>query len=336
MKWLITGGCGFLGTALIARLRQDGGHQIRVFDNLSVGRLGDLEPVTDYAVVQPESWTDGQSFAGEHEPVQVVIGDITDSAAICAAMADVEVVVHLAAATGVIPSIEDPLADCRSNVIGTLNTLEAARLSGAKGFVFASSGAPLGEQEPPIHEGKAPRPCSPYGASKLAGEGYCSAFAHSYGLCTVALRFGNVYGPGSARKESVVAKFIKQALDGETLTIFGDGKQTRDFIFIEDLVDAVVRAGRHDRGGEVFQIAMSQETTVNEVVEILGELLQSRAGIRLQAQFVEARAGEVLRMCTDTTKAREHLGWQSRHSMAEGLSKTVDWFLQSRLSPAEV
>ena len=144
MKWLITGGCGFLGTALIARLRRDGGHRIRVFDNLSVGRLDDLERVTMYSVTRPESWADGEdSFADETAPVQVVVGDITNAEQIQAAMVDVEVVVHLAAATGVMPSIADPVEDCHTNVIGTLNTLNAARLRGTRGFVFASSGAPL-------------------------------------------------------------------------------------------------------------------------------------------------------------------------------------------------
>jgi UDP-glucose 4-epimerase len=129
--------------------------------------------------------------------------------------------------------------DCMVNVLGTFNYLDACRKSNVKRFVFASSGAPLGEQEPPIHEEMVPRPISPYGASKLCGEAYCSAFHGSFGVETVCLRFGNVYGPYSTHKGSVVAKFIKQILERETLTIYGDGSQTRDFIYIDDLIRAV-------------------------------------------------------------------------------------------------
>ena len=140
-----------------------------------------------------------------------------------AATEGADVVIHLAANTGVGPSVENPRMDCETNVTGTLNALEAARAAGAGRFVFASSGAPLGVQTPPLHEEMAPHPASPYGASKLAGEGYCSAWFHSFGVETVVLRFGNVYGEGSTRKASVVAKFIKRALAGEVLEIYGDG-----------------------------------------------------------------------------------------------------------------
>ena len=132
-----------------------------------------------------------------------------------------------------------------------------------KRFVFASSGAPVGEVKLPIHEELAPHPVSPYGASKLAGEGYCSAYYRTYGLETVALRFGNVYGPGSTHKGSVVAKFIRQALAGETLEIYGDGTQTRDFIYVDDLIKAIWQASRVPNiGGEESQIATNRETTL--------------------------------------------------------------------------
>ena len=140
------------------------------------------------------------------------------------------------------PSVENPRLDMECNVIGTLNMLEGARMHKVKRFIFASSGAPIGECEPPIHEEMAPHPVSPYGASKLAGEGYCSAYFRTFDVETIALRFGNVYGPGSGHKNSVVAKFIRQAMQGETLEIYGDGKQTRDFIYIDDLIQAICLA----------------------------------------------------------------------------------------------
>ena len=158
--------------------------------------------------------------------------------------------------------------------------LEAARKNSVKRFVFASSGAPVGECNPPIHEELPCHPVSPYGASKLAGEGYCSAYYRTFGVETVALRFGNVYGPGSGHKNSVIAKFIKQAMNGEPLEIYGDGKQTRDFIYIDDLIEAIRLSATVERiGGNVFQIATNTETTVREMTNKLLPVL-SEFGIR--------------------------------------------------------
>src|SRR5262249_16844775 len=155
-----------------------------------------------------------------------------------------------------------------NNVVGTLNYLEACRRLGVRRFVFASSGAPIGDCEPPLHEEMPGHPVSPYGASKLAGEAYCSAYRHSFGIETVALRFGNCYGPLSSHKNSVVAKFIRQALAGQPWEIFGDGCQTRDFIYVQDVTDAIIRAATVEGiGGEVFQIATNSETTVLELAE---------------------------------------------------------------------
>ena len=253
MNWLITGGCGFLGTNLIRTLMAEGGHSIRILDDLSVGGREDLGAVAHFQeVAEP---------GGGDAPVELVVGDVRDADLTMKAAKGMDVVVHFAANTGVGPSVENPRRDCEINVIGVFNMLEAARQQGVGRFVFASSGAPAGEVEPPIHEELAPHPVSPYGASKLAGEGYCSAYWGTFALETVALRFGNVYGPGSTHKSSVVAKFLKDALAGRGLEIFGDGRQTRDFIFVDDLIRAVVLAATVPGiGGETFQIAANTET----------------------------------------------------------------------------
>jgi len=171
--------------------------------------------------------------------VEFVLGDIRNPKDCLKATEHVSAVVHLAAQSGVPTSVEDPMLDCEINIMGTLNMLEACCKNNVDKFVFASSGAPLGEVEPPIHEEKVPRPVSPYGASKLAGKAYCNAFYKTFGIKTVVLRFGNVYGPRSSHKSSVVAKFFKRALEGLPLEIYGDGKQTRDFIYTEDLCNAI-------------------------------------------------------------------------------------------------
>jgi len=192
--------------------------------------------------------------------LELVVGDVTEKSLALNVCKGADAVVHLAASTGVIPSVEDPEQDFASNVVGTFNYLEAARLNGIGRFVFASSGAPLGEQVPPVHEEMVPHPISPYGAGKLCGEAYCSAYHGSFGLETVVLRFGNVYGPHSKHKGSVVAKFIRHIMASEPLPIYGDGNQTRDFIYVEDLTEAILLAlNRADVGGEIFQIATHRE-----------------------------------------------------------------------------
>jgi UDP-glucose 4-epimerase len=298
------------------------GHRIRVIDNLTVGKREDLEEIQ-------RSEVGGQRSESEPTGIELVVGDIRDQGLAEKVCKGIDVIVHLAANTGVIPSIEDPMADCMANVIGTVNFLEAARKNGVKRFVFASSGAPLGEQEPPIHEEMVPRPISPYGASKLCGEAYCSAYYGSFGLETVALRFGNVYGPLSSHKGSVVAKFIKHIFAGEPLPIYGDGNQTRDFIYVEDLVNAILLAlERPGVGGEVFQIATHREHTVGEVADVLNRLAEKYLSRKNEIVFENERKGEVKRNYSDISKARRMLGFEPKTSLEEGLERTFLWFLR--------
>jgi UDP-glucose 4-epimerase len=327
MNWLVTGGCGFLGTALVRSLVEEGGHSVRVVDNLAVGERGDLEAVGSFEEVTPADV--GPIGAGP--PVELVVGDILDEELALKATEGADVIVHLAANTGVMPSIEDPRTDCMSNVVGTLNYLEAARHNGVGRFVFASSGGTtIGEAEPPIHEEMVPHPVSPYGASKLAGEGYCSAYYRTFGIDTVALRFGNVYGPLSGHKNSVVARFIKRASSGETLEIYGDGSQTRDFIYVGDLIRAVRLAATVEGvGGEIFQIATSAETTVQELVDRLLPVLAASGIKDVGVHNTEARRGEVRRNYADTSKAERMLGWRAEVDLDEGLHRTVEWFMGS-------
>ena len=325
-RWLITGGCGFIGCNLVRQLLAEGGYQIRVLDNLEAGGAERLQQVGSVLEVVPEAC----GAPGSTDRIELVLGDILDADAVRASTRDCQVVVHLAANTGIAPSVQDPRRDCLVNVIGTLNCLEAARHEGVGRFVFASSGAPVGEVEPPVHEGKAPRPVSPYGASKLAGEGYCSAYARSFGLDTVALRFGNVYGPHSDRKSSVVAAFIKRALADQPLEIYGDGGQTRDFIHVDDLVRAIGKAASVPGiGGEIFHIATAQETTVAELAELLIKVLARHGFGGVQLRNAPPRTGDVRRSFADTSKAAERLGWRAEVSLEQGLAGVVQWFVGS-------
>lgn len=327
MKWLITGGCGFIGRNLIARLLQgDASHAVRVFDNLSVGKRADLAQVASCRLTRqprPGDWPAAGS-------VDLVPGDVLDAELAVQAAAGAEVIVHLAANTGVGPSVENPRRDCVTNVIGTLNLLEAARKSDVRRFVFASSGAPLGTCVPPIHEELAPHPVSPYGASKLAGEGYCSAYFQTFRVETVALRFGNVYGPRSGHKSSAVARFVQQLLRGEELVIFGDGSQTRDFIFVEDLVQAIeLAAARPEIGGEVFQIATNSETTVRQLVTELAGIARKLGCPPARVRYEAPRLGDVARNYSDVTKAAQRLGWTAATPLRDGLEQTFRWFAEA-------
>lgn len=330
LRWLITGGCGFIGTSLIRHLVVEGGHAIRVVDNLSVGTRDDLARCCTFKETLSEDLiAHSLSLDAPANSVELIVGDILDEVLALKVTKDVDVIVHLAANTGVAPSVADPRKDCVTNVIGTLNYLEGARFNKVKRFVLASSGAPVGEVEPPIHEELAPHPVSPYGASKLAGEGYCSAYYRTFGLETVALRFGNVYGPGSGHKNSVVAKFIRQALNGEILEIYGDGSQTRDFIYVDDLIQAIYLATTvHGIGGEVFQVANNAETTIQEMLDKLIPLLGERGFSGLKVDYTTPRIGDVKRNFSDTFKARRCLGWQARVGLDEGLARSIEWFIE--------
>ena len=324
MKWLITGGCGFIGTNLIRHLLDEGGHSIRVFDNLSVGCRKDLENVASFKEVDPESL----GAMPEGGNVQLVVGDVLDPDLTRRAAAGADVIVHLAAQAGVPSSVEDPRHDFETNALGTFNLLEAARHQDVDRFVFASSAAPIGDCEPPIDEEMACSPKAPYGASKLAGEGYCSAYHGTFGIDTVALRFGNVYGPRSAHKSSVVAKFIRRAMEGKTLEIYGDGQQTRDFIHTDDLVRAITLAATQtDVGGEVFQIATNSETTVDGLTERLVNILREEMGLEeIDVTHTEPRTGDIRCNYSDTSKAKRMLEWSPRIDLVTGLKRTVQSF----------
>jgi UDP-glucose 4-epimerase len=299
---LVTGGAGFIGSALV-RLLAERGYDVRVFDDLSTGE-------TDY-------------LAGTG--AELVEGDVRDADALQRAAAGSEVVFHLAAGTGVIPSIEDPLADFDLNARGTLTALWAARKAGARRVVFSSSNAPLGAGAYPASEEKPMAPLSPYGAGKAAGEAYCSAFHGAYGLDAVAVRFSNAYGPRSSHKSNVVPVFIRRLLAGEELVVYGDGTQTRDFVYVTDLADGLLRAAETDGiGGEVFQLASGVETSVNDLVARLEGISGREAHVRREPP----RPGEILRNYSLIDKARDRLGYGPRVQLEDGLHQTYDWFTQ--------
>ena len=242
-----------------------------------------------------------------------------------------DVVIHLAALSGVSASVKDPIKSFEENALGTLRCLEAARKAGVKKFIFASSGGTvLGKQFVPLSEDLCPNPASPYGASKLAGEGCCKSYFHTYGLETVILRFSNVYGPYSIHKDfNLIPAFIMRAIDNKTCYINGDGEITKDYIFVADLVKAITLAAKTPNiGGQVFQIATGINSSINEVVEILNKLSQKYLSRKLKIKHRNERVGDVKYSC-DILKARGILGFDPQFSLEEGLDITFRWFVQN-------
>jgi len=330
-RWLITGGCGFIGTSIIKKLLKDSGNYIRIIDNLSVGTRTDLAKVTSFIEKKGEGFR-SELTAPPNSQVELIVGDILDSQLALELAKDMDVIIHLAANTGVAPSVENPRQDCMYNVVGTFNFLEAARQANCKRFVFASSGAIVGECDPPLHEELPAHPVSPYGASKVCGEAYCSAYFRTFGVKTTALRFSNVYGPLSSHKNSLVARCIRRVLDGDHIEIYGDGENTRDFLYIDDLVNAVLLAAETDAAaGEVFQIATNQETTVNELIAQLLPILEQQGFKNTKVLHEGARLGDVRRNFADTSKAHKLLNWEPQTDLDKGLKNTLDWFMGKNL-----
>jgi UDP-glucose 4-epimerase len=209
-----------------------------------------------------------------------------------------------------------------TNVVALVGLLRAAADAGVRRFVFASSNAVIGQSEPPIDELRLPRPSSPYGASKLAGEAYCWAFHESYDLPIVVLRFANVYGPNSLHKGNALHKFIRAALADQPITVFGDGEQTRDFIYVGDICDAIDRALGAPVAGELFQIGTGTETSIRMLLERL-EIISGRT---LRVTHEPPNIGEIRRSACDITKARTELGFEPRVSLDDGLRMTFGWF----------
>lgn len=273
------------------------------FDDLSIGSRSDAERA---------------GFA------EIVEGDIRDQERLLGALAGVDAVVHLAAQTGVQPSISDPRLDMEVNVGGTFNVLEAARLTEVQSVVLASSAAPLGASPPPAHEGVVPRPMSPYGASKLSLEAYASAWTASFGLATYVLRFSNVYGPWSYLKGSVVAHWMKQMLDGQTIRINGSGEQTRDFLHVGDVVGAISLAIDQAGPPGLYQLGTGIETSVRQLATQMSDLFG--ADFDKVVAFGDPLQGDMPRSFCDISLARERLGYEPVHYLDEGLTGTKAWF----------
>jgi UDP-glucose 4-epimerase len=302
---LITGGAGFIGSNL-ARGLVASGDRVRILDDLSIGQAGYLTGV----------------------PHEFVRGSLADAATVRSAVVGVDAIVHLAARAGIDDSVRDPLGTFEANVAWSVGLLEAARLAGVRRFVFASSNAAAGDHAPPSDETDLPHPLSPYGASKLAIEAYCQAYAATFGLAACALRFSNAYGPYALHKRSVVAAWLRAALTGQPIEINGDGSQTRDFVHADDLAAAVIAAlaaPEPDIAGELFQAGTGVETTVAQLADEIARAV----GRPVEIRHAPARVGDVQRNVARVDKAAAILGYRAAGPLADGLARTAAWFAEA-------
>ena len=306
--YLITGGAGFIGSHLVRRIIASGG-LVRVVDNLSTGYPERLDHVRD--------------------SIQILNGDLADESVAAEAVKDIDYVLHQAAIPSVQRSVMDALSTNRSNVTATLNLLEKSRNSRVRRFVYAASSSAYGDTEvlPKMEEMPA-NPLSPYALQKWVGERYCKIYYELYGLETVSLRYFNVFGPGQnpySEYSAVIPRFTTKLLAKEPITVYGDGEQSRDFTYIENVIEANMLGLRATNApGEVCNIGCGQRVSLNELIRMLEKIL----GVRAEVEYAPAKPGDVRHSLADITKATRILGYVPKIQIEEGLRRTIESYVK--------
>lgn len=306
MNYLISGGAGFIGSNIAKRLVEEG-ESVRIIDNFSTGKLENIS-----------------SISGK---VEIIDGDIRDTDIVSKAVRDMDFIIHQAALPSVPRSVKDPLTSNSVNVTGTLNLLNAVREAKIKRFVYASSSSVYGDTPVlPKREDMQPNPQSPYAVAKLTGEYYCSIFYKVYGLPTVSLRYFNVFGPNQdpqSQYAAVIPRFITAILNQKNPVIYGDGGQSRDFTFVENVVEANLLSCKSDNAsGKIFNIACGDRYTINTLLNELYSLSDKK----VDPVYSEPRQGDIRHSHADISRARETIGYSPKVDFKEGLRRTVEWF----------
>jgi UDP-glucose 4-epimerase len=312
---LVTGGAGFIGSHIVDELMEKG-FDVTVIDNLETGRLENI------------------AHHQKKKEFHFVRGDIRNFDLVKETMRDIDAVFHEAALASVTRSVKDPILTNDINVVGTLNLLKASSDLGVKRFVFASSAAIYGDAKSPLKkEDMVPNPTSPYGVSKLAAENYVRVFYKAYGLETVCLRFFNVYGPRQnvdihGSYGGAISIFVNRILKRLPPIIYGDGKQTRDFVYVKDVVEANMLAlKKKNASGEIFNIATGEKISLNQVAETLKDIMN---GKDLETIYADPRPTDIRHGYADISKAKKILGYNPQFSIKEGLAELVDWYTQRK------
>ncbi len=307
--FLVTGGAGFIGSHLVCELLKHD-RQVRVVDNFSTGKRENIESVMDR--------------------IKLFEGDIRDLDFCCQALKGVSVVFHQAAIPSVPRSLEDPLGSHQVNVDGTFNVLLAAHRAGVKRFIYAASSSAYGDAPTsPKHEAMPPNPKSPYAVNKLVGEYYCGAFYQCFGLQTISLRYFDIFGPRQDPKSqysAAVPAFVTAILDDKAPTVFGDGDQSRDFTYVDNVVQANLLAAAAPRtSGQVINIACGKAVTINGMIEMINRILDKN----IESVHTDPLAGDVKHSLADISLARELIGYEPDVQFEQGLKKAIDWYIQN-------
>lgn len=306
-KYLITGGAGFIGSNIVRKLLELG-EEVRVLDNLSTGKIENIKPFL--------------------EKIEFIEGDFTDLEVAKKGVEGIEYVLHQGAIPSVPRSVDDPLKTNNANVLGTLNMLVASRDRGVKRFVYAASSSAYGDSAVmPKEENMNVAPMTPYAIQKLTGEQYCQSFYRLYGLETVCLRYFNVFGPNQDPESvysAVIPLFIKKILKGEAPVIYGDGDISRDFTYVDNNIDANLKAclAPKEVAGEVINIATGYEISLDQLVEKINEIL----GTKIKPVYKEGRKGDIKHSLADISKAKKLLGYEPLINFDEGLKRTVEFY----------
>lgn len=324
-SYLVTGGAGFIGSHLVEELLRRG-NRVRIVDNLSTGKRENIEAAIDAARESGARLADGA--------VEVIVGDLAEETVARRSVAGIDVVLHQAAIPSVPRSVQDPITSNRANIDATLNVLVAARDARVRRVVYAGSSSAYGDTPTlPKTETMPVSPLSPYALQKLAGEQYMQLFTRLYGLETVTLRYFNVFGPRQdpgSPYSGVISRFLLALTEGEAPVIYGDGEQTRDFTYVANVVDGVLRAAEApDAVGEVINVATGGRISLNALLSTLQRLTGSGVAPRYEA----ARAGDVRDSQADITKAERLLGYRPVVGLEEGLERTLAWFQRAEVSP---
>ncbi|MFV0415426.1 MAG: GDP-mannose 4,6-dehydratase [Chthoniobacterales bacterium] len=323
MKFLVTGGAGFIGSHIVSRLLSEG-HDVSIIDNFN----DFYDPQIKRDNITNQQAAAKKSVNGAR--LQVIEADITDNAAVTKLISEgtFDTIIHLAARAGVRPSIQKPRLYLDTNITGTFNLLEAANNAGCKHFIFASSSSVYGLAETiPFSENMPlPRTLSPYAATKLAGEQLCANFSHLYDMRTICLRFFTVYGPAQ-RPDLAIYKFTHMIDQGQPIPKFGDGNTRRDYTYVDDIVDGVIGAINYrDKNFDVFNLGESETTTLNTLIAQIEKNLGKKALI----EQLPEQPGDMPRTCADITKARHLIGYNPQTKISQGIPKFVEWYCQHK------
>tara|TARA_B110000444_G_scaffold252273_1_gene281332 strand:+ start:2290 stop:3273 length:984 start_codon:yes stop_codon:yes gene_type:complete len=324
MKILITGGLGFIGSNLL-RLLIDKKiiKKIIIVDNFSKSSLKYIDTICKYKYFSKK-----KDYVNSTHRVIVVKSDINDYKFALRVTKKIDYIIHLAAESGIDASIETPKLSFDTNVNGTMNYLESARINKLKGFIFASSGAVFGTSNPPMKESYTRAPISPYGSSKLSIESFCETYTNVFKLNTTILRFSNAYGAYSNHKKSIVTSFIQNVMNNKPIMVNGDGEHTRDYVFAEDLSAAIYKSILNCTGNNIFHISTGKETSINNLIDKLRKEFNDYSIILPKIINTDIRPGDIRFNSLSTVHTKKILKWSSKISIDKGIKKTIKWFLR--------